>query len=114
MLPKEQLFHQLALEYVSFKYVMLYNMVVVCTISSQYILNKFQRLHTYVYVCILFVHQVRLPNGGSIRQSFQPESTLGDVLAFVTNQCTGQISLVQVFYVLYVYIVYVFVCVQLL
>ena len=52
-----------------------------------------------VCVCIIsvrFVYQVRLPNGSTMRQSFQSGSTLRDVLAYVTSQCPGQISLVQV------------------
>ncbi|XP_065897527.1 uncharacterized protein [Dysidea avara] len=45
--------------------------------------------------------QVRLPAGDTIRQNFQPDSTLGDVLAFLVDQrpklAGSQLSLVQPF-----------------
>lgn len=50
----------------------------------------------------MYVLQVRLPSGETVRQRFQPDSTLGDVLAFVINQRPelggSQLTLVQVCY----------------
>ena len=47
-------------------------------------------------ISVNLIYQVRLPNGGSMRQSFLPESTLNDVLVAVASQCPEQINLVQV------------------
>ena len=82
-----------------------------CTFLVRYVTSKLYKLLCVVcIVSIPFVYQVRLPNGGTMRQSFQSESTLGDVLAYVTSQCPGQISLVQVLSS-YIHVLDVFVCV---